>query len=467
MHPTVFERQPPRASVVEHALAGAFDRPFWLDDRAAPAARPPLRGEIEADLVVVGGGFLGLWSALHAKERHPERRVVLLESHTTGWAASGRNGGFCEASLTHGDANGQRRWPEEMAQLDAMGLANLDAIEAALKRHGIDCDFERTGTLAVAVEPHQVAWLRDEPGYLDGTQMRAEIDSPTYLAGAWDREGCALLHPGKLTGGLAAACERLGVEIFEHSAATGLDERGDRVAVATAQGRVSARRVLLATNAFPSLLKRWRLHTIPVYDYVLMTEPLSTAQLGAIGWRNRQGVADMANQFHYYRLTRDQRILFGGYDAIYHFGGKVNEAYEQRPASFRRLASHFFTTFPQLEGLRFSHRWSGVIDTSTRFCAFYAGAMGGKLAYGAGFTGLGVGATHFAAEVLLDRLDGLDTERTRLRMVREMPLPFPPEPIAYAAVQTMRHAMDRADHNLGRRGLLLRTADALGLGFDS
>ena len=130
---------------------------------------------------------------------------------------------------------------------------------------------------------------------------------------------------------------------------------------------------------FPSLLKRNRLFTVPVYDYVLMTEPLSAEQLAAIGWTNRQGLADLANQFHYYRLSADNRILWGGYDALYHFGRAVKNEYEDNPATFRKLASHFFTTFPQLEGVKFSHRWAGAIDTSTRFCAFFGTAHGGRV----------------------------------------------------------------------------------------
>ena len=125
------------------------------------------------------------------------------------------------------------------------------------------------------------------------------------------------------------------------------------------------------------------------------------------------------------------------------------------------------TTFPQLEGLKFSHRWAGVIDTSTRFCAFYGLARRGRVAYAAGFTGLGVGASRFAANVMLDHLSGERTERTELEMVRSTPLPFPPEPAAFVGVQATKWALDRADHNDGRRNLLLRVLDAAGLGFDS
>lgn len=464
---TVFERCPPQQpTIVSKALAHSVLRPFWLDDVQRLEESPALQGEHACDLAIVGGGFLGLWTAVIAKERHPNRSVILLEGNRLGWAASGRNGGFCEASITHGEANGKERWPEEFDLLERLGLQNLDEIEATLKRYDIDCDFERTGTLVVAVEPYQEEALRGAH-YLSAEEARSHVNSPTYLAAVWDETGTAMLHPGKLAMGLARVAYKLGVRIYEHSMVNNLQDQGHQVRLQCAHGFVNAHQVVLATNAYTSLLKRFRYHTIPVYDYVLMTEPLSTQQMESVGWKNRQGVADMANQFHYYRITKDNRILFGGYDAVYHFGGKVDPKYEERPQSYERLASHFFTTFPQLEGLRFTHRWSGAIDTSTRFCAFYAQAMRDKVAYAAGFTGLGVGATRFAANVLLDKLEKLDTERTRLRMVREMPMPFPPEPLAYAAVQSTRWALNKADHNHGKRNLLLRTLDAMGLGFDS
>jgi len=277
------------------------------------------------------------------------------------------------------------------------------------------------------------------------------------------------VHPGKLAAELARSCVEAGVEIFEHSVVRGLGRgaSADEVWVETREGSARAVKVALATNAFPSLLKRYRLHTVPVYDYVLMTEPLTDEQLASIGWGNRQGIADLANQFHYYRLSADNRILWGGYDAIYHYGGSIKPEYDDRPQTFEKLARHFFATFPQLEGIRFSHRWAGVIDTSSRFCAFFGQARQGRVSYAAGFTGLGVAATRFAANVMLDHLSGVETERTSLEMVRSMPLPFPPEPAAYLGVQATRWGLNRADHNEGKRNLLLKSLDAVGLGFDS
>jgi glycine/D-amino acid oxidase-like deaminating enzyme len=204
-----------------------------------------------------------------------------------------------------------------------------------------------------------------------------------------------------------------------------------------------------------------------VYDYVLVTEPLTESQRASIGWDNGAGIDDVANQFHYYRRTADHRILWGGYDAIYHYGRRIEARYDQRPATFATLSEHFFETFPQLEGLRFTHRWGGAIDTSTRFCAFFGTGSGGAVAYAAGYTGLGVGASRFAAEVVLDLLSGVPTDLTRLDMVRRRPAPFPPEPLAYAAVQLTRRSLRKADRDEGRRDLWLRTLDRLGLGFDS
>jgi glycine/D-amino acid oxidase-like deaminating enzyme len=427
---------------------------------------------VACDLAVIGGGFSGLWTALLAKEANPERAVVLVEGRQVGWAASGRNGGFCEASLTHGAANGRERFPAEFGTLQRLGLENLDGIEASLSRHRIDCDFERAGSIGVATSEYQVDGLRsaaeaDGATFLDASAVRGEVDSPTYLAGVWDKTGSALVHPGRLAWGLAAACERLGVRVFEGTPATGLASDASGVSVRVRDGLLRAGRVALGTSAFPALVRRLRPYTVPVWDYVLVTEPLSAAQRAAVGWRNRQGIGDSANQFHYYRLTPDDRILWGGYDAIYHFGRGLRAAYDQRPATFVRLADHFFATFPQLEGIRFSHRWGGAIDTCSRFCAFFGTAHRGRVAYALGYTGLGVGASRFGARVMLDLLGGSPTELTSLAMVRSKPVPFPPEPLAYLGVQATRWSLARADRRDGRRNLWLRALDAAGMGFDS
>ena len=470
--PTVFERRRPAEAVVEASLRGARHACFWTEDVPSPLRFAAVSSDLTCDLAVVGGGYTGLWTAIRAKERDPGRRVVLLESRRLGWAASGRNGGFCAASLTHGEENGRTRWPAEYATLERLGNENLDAIRATVDAHRMRVDFERTGELSVAVEPHQVGWLQEAADggagkLLTREEVRAEVDSPTYLAGLLG-EDTALLHPAKMVDELARVAAELGVELFEDSRVLSLDapERSGPVTLRLASGSVRASRVALGTNAFPALVRRYRPYTVPVYDYAVMTEPLSREQLASIGWANRQGIDDAANQFHYYRLSADDRILFGGYDAVYR-GKRVRDSHEHRPATHRRLVSHLLTTFPQLEGIGITHRWAGAIDTSTRFCAFYGLARQGRVAHAAGFTGLGVGATRFAADVLLDLLSGEETERTQLAMVRRKPVPFPPEPLAALGIQATRWSLDRADHRQGRRNAWLRTLDRFGLGFDS
>jgi len=463
-------------SPAARSLADAAPAVYWLDDPFRPEALPALSGPVSADLLVVGGGFAGLWAALRATERDPSVDVVIVEVGHCGDQASGRNGGFASASLTHGFGNGMQRWPGDMALLDELGAANLRGIGDTVRRHGIDCAWEETGELHVATAAHQVSELAQlsvsltQSGHdvrlLDETEVRGEVGSATYLSGVWDRTGTAMLEPARLAWGLRQALLDAGVRIYEGTEATELQHHDGAMNVRTPHGTVRAQRVLLATNAFPSLLRRLRLMTVPVYDYVLMTEPLSPAQKESVGWANRQGVGDASNMFHYYRLTRDHRILWGGYDAVYHYGSRIRAGLEQGP-THARLADHFFTTFPQLEGLRFTHRWAGIIDTSTRFTAFFGTAYDGRVAYAQGYTGLGVAATRFGADVALDLLWGLETERTALDMVRRKPLPFPPEPLRYAGIQLTRHSLGRADANGGRRNLWLRALDVAGLGFDS
>ena len=465
----------PRPEVLK-SLADVKPIPFWLDDKVRPEPTSALTESISADLCVIGAGFTGLWSALLAKEWNPSLEVILLEATETGNGASGRNGGFVDHCLTHTFENGLERWPDELSKLIKMGFGNLDAIEATINRYQIDCDFQRTGELVVATEPYQVKELFHSPEaaapfgldlqWLDQEQTKKLINSPTYLGGLYDPTP-VMLNPARFTWGLKRACQENGVRLFERTQATGLGKEANGIFVRTQYGQVKAKKVALATNAFPPLLKRLRYYVVPVYDYALMTEPLTKAQRDSIGWEKRMGIGDAGNQFHYYRTSADGRILFGGYDAVYHWNNGFGPQLETDHQSFGRLADHFFQTFPQLEGLRFTHAWGGAIDTCSRFSAFWGQAFEGKLAYAVGYTGLGVGASRFGAQVMLDLLNGEDTERTRLRMTREKPIPFPPEPARSAVINLTRWSMDEADRNEGKRNLWLKLLDATGLGFNS
>ncbi len=470
----IFSKNPRPESL--KALADASPNPFWLEHSSKPQAAPALEKSIDTELLVVGGGYTGLWTALLAAEQNPGRDVVLIEGGESASGASGRNGGFVASSLTHGFHNGLQRWPGELNQLIALGHKNLEGIEDTIRRYEIDCDYIRSGEMTVAVEPYQVEEMRgvvDEARahgemteFWDKERVQADVHSPAYLGALFD-PNVGMVDPARLAWGLRRACLQRGIRIFEMTKATGLEESRAGITVSTEKGQIRAQKVALATNAFPPLLKRLSYYIVPVYDYALMTEPVTPAQRESIGWQARQGIGDAANQFHYYHMSADGRILWGGYDAIYHWNNGFGPQFETDEGAFGRLAEHFFQVFPQLDGLRFTHAWGGAIDTCSRFSAFWGSLHGGRTAYSVGFTGLGVGASRFGALVMLDLLDGKSTERTALEMVRTKPTPFPPEPLRSIGINLSRWSLDQADQNQGRRNLWLKVMDALGLGFDS
>ena len=465
---------------METTAAGSADAiSYWLAASPAGPARPTLASDRRADVVVIGAGFTGLWTAIALTDSDPALRVVVLEAESVGFGASGRNGGFCSASLTHGLANGIRHFPDELAILEREGMANLRALVDFTRDNGIACDLEETGVLEVADQPHQVeefrAWVDEAAAwgekfeFMDRERVQAEVHSPLWQAGLLgtpDRN--VMLDPAKLVRGLARTCDERGVTIHESTRVTAVERRAGGVRVRTASGAtITADQVVVATSAYSGWLRRLSNQFVPVYDYVLVSDPMTPEQHESIAWRRRQGMSDANNQFHYFRLTADDRILWGGYDAVYYFGNGVGPQFDRRPATFEMLEQQFRAAFPQLDGLAFSYRWGGAIDTTSRFTVTFGQALGGRLTYALGYTGLGVGASRWAGGVVRDFILRPDSDLLRLRFVRSLPVPFPPEPLRYAAVQAVRWELARADRNEGRRGLLLRTLDALGVGFDS
>ena len=451
---------------------------YWLDaDPLEPKAHPTLIGDTTTDLCIVGAGYTGLWTALLAKEANPERNVIIIEQRETGAGASGRNGGFCSYSLTHGFMNGYTRFKYEMATIERLGRENLEAIAETIKRYGINCGFELTGEISVANEEWQMAGLIEEADLrnsfgdnveiLSKEEMQSRVNSPISVGGLWDPDGTALIDPARLVWGLEKACLKNGVQIFENTSATKLERTSKGIIVHTPYGNVHAQRVALATNVYRSLVRRAKKYVVPVYDFQLVTEPLTPEQMDSIGWKNREGLSEAGNQFHYYRLTKENEILWGGYDAIYNFRGKVRSEYETSAETYAHLAEAFLETFPQLKGIKFTHGWGGAIDTCTRFTQFWGRAHRGRVAYVMGYTGLGVGSSRFGAQVMLDLLDGVDNERTQLSMVRKKPIPFPPEPFKFIIIRLTQWSINKSDENDGKRNLWLKFLDRLGLGFDS
>ena len=448
---------------------------FWLtQDDYLPA--PPLEGRIPADVAVVGGGFTGLWTAIALKQRDPRLEICVLEQEVVGYGASGRNGGFCEPSLTHGYANGVRHFPDEIEELERLGRENYEGLLEFVARHRISCDLERPGVLELATTPWQVDELQEELRersprqpelrLLHGEAARARLNSPRVLAALYDPVP-ALLNPARLARGLRRVAEELGARVWERTPVLQLRPVAGGVEVVTPRGVAWARRVVLATNAYSGrLFPRLRTRFVPVYDYVLVSEPLSREQRERIGWGGREGAAEHSNHFHYFRLTADDRILWGGYDAIYHFGGAVGPQFDHRPKTYTRLLEQFRQMFPDLGDLAFTHRWGGAIASTSRFTCTFGSALGGRVVYALGYTGLGVAATRFAGGVLAARLLEPTSPLLRLRLVRQPPFPFPPEPLRWPTLAAVQGAMSAADRT-GRRGLLLGALDRLGIGFDS
>ena len=455
-------------------LAHATPASYWLDSVENAAKFQRFTGSHSCDLGIIGAGFTGLWTALLARKRYPDKRIVVLEASTCGAQASGRNGGFCAPSISHGVGNALKRWPKEAETLIRLGRQNLDELHQDVEALGLDVEFERQGKLNVATMPWQIDGLKAMAQnlkrfgisctYLEGEALYEKLNSPAYKAGVFE-DNYALLNPAKMVHELRRVCLAQGVEIYEHSKVLSLSEKPDAIYLETGLGQLKATELVLATNIFTGLLPALSSKVIPIYDYALVTEPLTGQELNSIGWTRRYGIADAGNQFHYFRKTADNRILWGGYDAIYPYASKLSEELCQRPETFVKLSEQFAQTFPQLAHVNFSHAWGGIIDSSARTTLF-AGLKGKRIAYALGFTGQGVSATRFAANTLLDLLAGNKTERTELSMLRRTPVMFPPEPLRYTAVTLAQKGLAHEDAT-GHRNLLLRTMDAFGVGFDS
>jgi glycine/D-amino acid oxidase-like deaminating enzyme len=458
------------------ALREATRRSVWADAFPTDWEFPRLTEKTRCDLAIVGSGFTGLWAAILAKQRQPERDVVVIEAETIGHAASSRNGGFISASLTHGHAHGEAMWPGEMETLVELGRQNYSQIRAFIGEHEIDSDWSDCGKTALAVSAVQERSLPsvfavnqrhgEEVQLLSAEEVQADVASPTYRGGVRVRTGSGLFHPVKLIVGMVAVAQSLGIRFVQHSPITSMNASGLGVELRSTRGAIAAHRVVLATSAFSPLLPGIRARVLPLFDHVVATEVLSPAQLDSLGWRESQGLTDLGNQFHYYRKTPDNRILFGGYDANYYFGNDTSVEREIREASHALLAHHFFDTFPQLEGVRFEYQWAGVIDSTSRFTPYFSRALGGRVASALGFTGLGTGSSRMGAMIALDLLEDPRSTLLTLEMVRRKPIPFPPEPVRFPLVQFTKWSLAREDL-AGRRNLWLKMLDLLKVGFNS
>jgi glycine/D-amino acid oxidase-like deaminating enzyme len=450
---------------------------FWLA-RRAPRDHHPLEGAREADVAIVGAGLTGLWTALFLKALDPAVEVVVVEQGLAAYGASGRNAGMLSETVDHGHGLAIEHFGEpEARRLAALGEANVAEMTAFLAEREIRCDYEPTGRLMVALT---VAHLEeaartvetarrlglDSFHLLDRAAVQAEVHSSLYLGGVAVTGG-GVLDPVKLVDGLRAEAERVGVRVYEQSRVTGLEAAGAAARVRAEAGSVRARRVVLATSAYthhllPSITRRF----IPLYDYVLVSDPLTPAQHEAIGWRRRQGITDGRTFFNYYRLTDDNRILWGTSEAAYYAGNRVDPTCDHSPAHYAALRASFRRHFPALDGLEFPYAWGGAICSTTRMTPFFGRALGGRVSYGLGYTGHGLGTTRLAGRILAHMALDRPSELLDLSLVRKRPFPYPPEPLRSWSVAAVTRALRRVDE--GRPpGLMLRVLERMGIGFSS
>jgi glycine/D-amino acid oxidase-like deaminating enzyme len=453
------------------ALAGAKLFPFWLDNPAAPGAEPELVGDTKADLLIIGGGFTGLWAAVQAKELMPELDVVLIEAHLVAHGASGRAGGIISTSVMHGLPNAVRVFPNDIDQLEQFGQHNLDGFEATLERYGIDADIEWNGEMTVAVDAAHLDHLRGDcelhrkHGHnvvlLNREETREQLDSPLFEGALWSRDRSGIVHPAKLAWGLKRAALSLGVRLYEHTPLVTVTDDGPTVYVTTPKGSVRAPRVVLGSGTAKVGVADINRRVMQVRDHVLATEPLTSEQLARIGWKNRQGIYDTRTQLNYFRLTRNNNIIFGGL-VSYHFDGDPDPQQDRERETYTRLAQAFYRTFPQLADVRFSHAWGGPIDYCSRGSVFAKRYLGGKAVFVAGYTGFGVAASRFGAFMGLNILFDRDSPERELDIANLSPTYIPPEPFRWIGAKITFHAFDGADAEGGWKRAWINGIKAMG-----
>lgn len=429
------------------------DRSYWLG--ATPyEPGPALEGARRADVAIVGGGFTGLCTAHFLRELEPSLDVVVLESEVVGFGASGRNGGFSMTlfGLTLG-VTATLFGKERAAAAHHYMEEAVETLERLVGELGIDSDYERPGFLRVATTPSYVKRIRHEIAlaeklgldgisWLERDEVRALIDSPTYL-GAWSEPRCGLINPAKQARGLAAAVRRSGVDVLERSPVEAIERAGDGFALRTPRGSVTAGRVVLATNAYSHLIPQLRRRQAPAFTHIVLTEPLTDAQLGAIGWTGRQGIETARNMVHYYRLTADNRLLMGGRDVSLAYGTGMD--HDRNAVTFAGLEDDVRATFPSLRDVRFTHRWGGPVSVPVQMVPALGRLGDPRMVYSLGCMGHGVSLTHLNGRTLAELVLERETERTSMWFVDRRVVPWPPEPLRYAASRAVRGALRLQD----------------------
>ena len=453
------------------ALSNTAFTTFWLDSLEPVADEAALKTDIECDLLIVGGGFCGMWAALQAIEANPERNIVLIEAKSIANGASGRPAAIMSTSVMHGIDNTERMFPKEVAELEDLGRQNMDGFRETLEKYQIDCDVEWGGEMKVSIGDEGLDTIDEDfelyrkyghnAEKFGRDQVSSQIKSPVMHAAVWSKDRSGTVHPGKLIRGLKQAVIELGVNVYENTPHLSNHFSNRKVLVKTPEAEIVANKVLLATNAWAA--GHWKIsrRVAAIRDRILVTEPLSDEQMESVGWKNRQGIYDTRTQLNYMRLTADNRILFGGRLA-YFYGNNTDPVQDKEATPYLRLADSFYRTFPQLKDIKFSHAWSGPIGLTTRMAVHYQRYHDGHMIYAGGYSGFGVTASRFGSRIGLALLDREDLPATRLSFANTMPNYLPPEPFRWAGTQITMYALDTLDEKGGWRKLWIWMVKKMG-----
>jgi len=432
------------------------DVSFWLETAGNLAPRPALGESIHADVAILGAGYTGLWTAYELLERDPSLNVVILEREIAGYGASGRNGGWCASDTGASLGLLSRRFGRDRAR--AVQLAMYEAVDAVgrvAERETIDAEYRKGGLLLVARGEGQLPALRDtyddyahagfEDRYqlLDASQLGERVHVHDGLAGIYTRE-CAVVHPGKLARGLAAAVERHGARIYEQTAVTAW-QSGRHPALRTAHGDVHASTVVLAGEAYLSQLRPLHRALLPVYSLIVLTEPLTDAQWETIGWHQDECMASMRLTVDYLSRTVDGRILVGGRGAPYLYGSVMREEMSRHAPTHAMLRDMLTDWFPTLKGVRFTHAWGGAVGVPRDFIPsiYYEPDTGVAAAHG--YTGHGVGFANLAGRILAELITGQRSELSELPFVGHRSPKWEPEPLRWIGVRGVQAGLSRVD----------------------